>query len=176
MENRTSIAVTAGALAVAGGTHIAAYGEHLSESTAAAVFFAVVAVLQIAAAMVVLRGMSPRVRAGLVVGNVALIALWAWSRTTGMQFGPDAGPPEAVGALDVAAVAAQAVAVGAAFLAPGTRPVARFMPPQLLLVAVALLVGAAGLRLPAEAHEHAETQPVGHEHADHEHTAAHTHR
>lgn len=169
--NKTAIAVTAGALAVAGGTHIAAYSEHLSESMAAAVFFAIVAVLQVIAALAVLRGVGPRLRAAIVVGNLGLIALWAWSRTTGLQFGPDAGPPEAVGLLDLAAVAAQAVAVGAALMVPRTRLVTKFLRPQLLLVAVALFVGAAGLRLPAEAHEHDESSVV----SEHEHTDAHHH-
>ena len=119
--NRAAIGVTAVALAVAGGTHIAALGTHLQESTAAAGFFGIAATLQIAAALAVLRGVSPRLRAAVVVGNLALIALWAWSRTTGLQVGPDAGPPEVVGLLDLAAVAAQAVAVGAALLVSSTR-------------------------------------------------------
>jgi hypothetical protein len=166
--NKTAIGITAGALAVAGGTHIAAYGEHRAESMAAAVFFAIVALLQVAAAFAVLRGVGPRLRGAVVIGNLGLIALWAWSRTTGLQLGPDAGPPEAVGPLDLAAVAAQAVAVGAAFLVPGARRVGRFLRPQLVLVGVALLVGAAGVRLPAEAHDHHDaTVAPSHDHDAH---------
>jgi hypothetical protein len=170
--NKTALGVTAGALAVAGGTHIAAYGEHLATSMAAAVFFAIVAVLQIGVAMVVLRGVGPRVRAAVVLGNLALIALWAWSRTTGLQIGPDAGPPEAVGILDLVAVAAQAVAVAAAFMVPHARRARTFLRPQVLLVGVALLVGAAGLRLPADAHEHSEPRVV----VGHNHTEPHHHK
>jgi hypothetical protein len=39
-----------------------------------------------------------------IVGNLALIALWAWTRTIGIPFvGPGAGEVEPVSALDVVA-------------------------------------------------------------------------
>jgi hypothetical protein len=123
--NKTSMTAAAVALAIAAATHVAASGEHRTESVAAAVFFAVVAVLQIAAAFVVLQGASPRARNAIVIGNVALVALWAWSRTTGLQFGPDAGPREAVGLLDLTAVATQLFAVAVLSRAPRDVATAR---------------------------------------------------
>ncbi|HUR76854.1 MAG TPA: hypothetical protein VMZ22_02825 [Acidimicrobiales bacterium] len=163
--NTTGTVVTAVALAVAGGTHIAAYGEHRAQSAAAAAFFALVAVAQVGAALAVLRGAGRRLRVAVVVGNLLLIGLWAWSRTTGLQIGPDAGPAEPVGVLDLTAVAAQAVAVTAALMAPGARLAVNFLRPQLMLVGVAVFVGAAGLQLPAHAGDHHE---FGESHETHE--------
>ena len=163
--SKTTIGVAAAALAVAAGTHIAAFDEHLAESTAAAVFFAIVAVLQIVAALVVLRGTNPRVRNAIVIGNVALIALWAWSRTTGLQIGPDAGPPEAIGLLDTAAVLAQLVAVVATVRLTASRRITGLLRPQLALVAIALAVGLAGVRLqPAEHAGHTDAPVAAHHH------------
>lgn len=122
--NKTTMGVAAAALVVAAGTHVAAANEHRAESAAAAVFFALVAVAQFVSAIAVVRGVSPRARNAIVIGNVALVALWAWSRSTGLQFGPDAGPPEAIGALDLTAVVAQLVAVqqlGRGALVPATQ-------------------------------------------------------
>jgi hypothetical protein len=123
--NKTSTTAAAVALVVAATTHVAASGEHRTESIAAAVFFAVVAVLQIVAAVVVAQGASPRARNAIVIGNVALVALWAWSRTTGLQVGPDAGPREAVGLLDLTAVATQLFAVALLLRAPRAAATAR---------------------------------------------------
>lgn len=164
-NNKTAVTVTAVALAVAGGAHIAAYGQHLSEGAVVAAFFAAVAALQIAASLLVLRGAGARLRAAIVVANLALVALWAWSRTTGLKFGPTAGEAEAVGVLDLVAVAGQAVAVVSALLFAHRSLAARLLRPQLALVAVALLVGTAGLRLPVASadHHHPQTTAPAHE-------------
>ncbi len=63
--------------------------------------------------------------------NVAVIGVWIVSRTTGMPLGPEPWQVESVGALDLAATAAEALiaVLCAAFLAGVTRrPGARWLP------------------------------------------------
>lgn len=182
----TSAGAAAACLAVAAGAHLAAFPAHRGEGLAVSGFFLAVALLQIAAATILVgRGACPRVRAAIVAGNVGLIALWAWSRVAGVPFGDHAGLAEPVGALDLTAVAAQAVAVGAAWFLPVVHGRARLAGPRLALVALALTVGVGGALLLPEAqaaHGHAPATPSsqpaqpaegidpGHQHADpHQH-------
>ena len=142
----------AAALAVAAGAHLAAFPGHRSEGVPAGGFFLAVAVLQLAAAMTILPGAGRRIRAAMIVGNVALIALWAWSRTAGVPVGPHPGNAEAVGPLDLTAVAAQLLAVVAVLFVPRNRPYASLVQPRLALVGLALVVGAGGAGLLPGAH------------------------
>jgi hypothetical protein len=50
-----------------------------------------------------------------IVGNGAMVAVWAVSRTAGLPIGPEPWTPEAIGALDVVATGLELfiVAVGA---------------------------------------------------------------
>jgi len=87
--------------AAAAGVHAAVGPPHFRESVLFGLFFALTAVLQLAwAGLLVVR----RSRALLVLGalgNVAVLAVWAVTRTVGLPFGllPD---PEAVGPWDLA--------------------------------------------------------------------------
>jgi hypothetical protein len=143
--------ITATALAVAGGVHLAAFPDHWRDGATVGTFFVVVAVLQLAAAMLVLRGVDSHLRRVVVVGNLALIALWAWARTT-----------EPVDLLGLTAVAAQLIACLAVSRLPrvqGRLPLGR---PLGALVGVFLLVAIGGAQLPDHhhddhVHEHAES-------------------
>ncbi len=86
----------------AGLVHVAVVREHLEVSVSHGVFFAVVGLAQIGWGLWALRGpVVPRART-TVLATVALIALWAVSRTVGLPFG--LGGKEPVGTADVLAV------------------------------------------------------------------------
>ena len=85
--------------------HLAVVPEHLTEWPLAGDFFVLLAIAELGAAALV-RGRRPQ---GLVlVASVGLLsvvplALWVFSRTQGLPFGPEPGAREAVGFADVAA-------------------------------------------------------------------------
>lgn len=94
--------------------HAALIGPHLTEYAPEAAFFAVVAVLQFAAGVVVLASPSRRNLLLVAGGSVALIVLWAISRTVGLPTGAERWTPEAIGTADILAAIFEAAAVGAA--------------------------------------------------------------
>lgn len=103
MDNRTSLQ-RAAALLTAGAAfiHIGVAGQHFQEWWAAGVFFLVTAAAQLVwAGWLWQRPAGRWVLLGGAALNVALLAVWAVSRTTGLPFGPGAGQPEAVGVADV---------------------------------------------------------------------------
>ena len=114
--------IAAGASALAGVLHYAAVPEHRAEWWAAAVFFTALAAFEIIwAAQVWCDDRRPVLWLGVAV-NAAVVALWAVSRTSGLPFGPEAGTPEDIGALDVACVAAELVTLAALlWLLPARR-------------------------------------------------------
>jgi hypothetical protein len=83
--------------------HAAVVPHHLSEWAAAGVFFVVLAAAELGLAMQV----GARVRRGVLLAVAALSAgpllLWAYSRTFGVPFGPEAGVAESIGVADCAA-------------------------------------------------------------------------
>lgn len=112
----------------AGLVHLAVVEEHFDESALFGIFFVVSGVLQIGWAMVALardRMPLPRLAAA---AQLAMVALWAVTRTVGLPVGPEVWTPEAVGRADVLCVALEVVSAGAvvAWLAlsrTGERPV-----------------------------------------------------
>jgi hypothetical protein len=77
--------------------------EHFEEAVVYGVFFAVAAAAQLGWALLMcLRPQRWTVLAGLV-GNAAMVALWAVTRTVGVPLGPGAGTTEEIGGLDIAA-------------------------------------------------------------------------
>ena len=82
--------------------HAAMIAVHFEEYWLFGICFAIAAVLQAlwTAQIYSDRLNRPLLVAG-IVGNVALIAVWALSRTIGMPLGPDAWTPEAVSAVDI---------------------------------------------------------------------------
>lgn len=115
------VRVAAGASVVAGIFHYAAVPEHRAEWLLAAVFFTFLAAFQIVWAALI-HGDDRYARAfwwaGVVV-NVAALALWLVSRTTGLPFGPEPGEAESIGFLDTVCVAAEFITVVALLAARG---------------------------------------------------------
>jgi hypothetical protein len=91
----------AAALSVAAATvHAVVCPEHFDEGLLYGVFFAVSAIAQLTwAGLAILRPRHWVLAAGLA-GNLAILVLWAITRTIGIPLGPEAGEVEAVGLLD----------------------------------------------------------------------------
>jgi hypothetical protein len=87
----------------AGGVHAVVSPEHFHHGLLYGQFFAVAGVAQLTwAGLVIFRPRRWVLAAGLT-GNLAILALWAITRTVGIPLGPEAGEIEAVGALDAGA-------------------------------------------------------------------------
>jgi hypothetical protein len=103
----TLIALSAGA----GTIHLSVAADHLHEYVLFGAFFIALGVAQIGwAALIALLGPS-RPLLIAVTANVAVVALWAFSRTTGLPLGPNSGVPEAVGFPDLTATLFEAILV-----------------------------------------------------------------
>jgi hypothetical protein len=101
------LAVAAVLSVVAGVVHGVVCPHHFEEATIYGLFFAGATLAQLGwAALVMLKPSRLVVGLGLA-GNVAVLALWALTRTVGIPLGPAAGEVEAVGALDLIAGAAE---------------------------------------------------------------------
>ena len=148
--------------------HIVVLPEHLREWWAAGVFFAVLGVLEGGLAAAVLFAPSRRVWQAALTLSLATVAVWAWSRTAGLPFGPDPWTPEAVGRADVAASVLELVTAAAA-VALLRRPAAASGAPAgghpsriatievLAVVALATAFGIQGAG--AHAHHHGDEPP-----------------
>jgi hypothetical protein len=157
----------------AGLVHAAVIREHWSEWAVYGVFFAVVAAGQLGWGLAALardRAPFPRL---VAAANLAVIALWAVTRTVGLPVGPGAGVPEAVGAADLGAVGLQVVVVAAVAVSSlGVFGVPRASKAGLLagLAAGALVVGLittpalAGTPAGEHAHPHGATHSPGQHH------------
>ena len=139
----------------AGLVHVAVVREHLDESLSHGVFFAVVGLAQIGWALWALSAAAvPRPRS-TVYATVALIALWAVSRTVGLPF--SLGGKEPVGRADVLAVALEVglvlcVALAARSSATARRDGAELNPrPALTSVRFVSLLAAGALAVSAVA-------------------------
>ena len=95
--------------------HVAVCPGHFAESTFYGVFFVGAAAAQAAWASAILLRPSRRLVALGVAGNLAVVALWAVSRTLGLPVGPTPGVPEVPGGIDALATAYElfVVVVGA---------------------------------------------------------------
>jgi hypothetical protein len=127
--------------------HAAQAPSHLAEWWAAGVVFVALAAAQAMLGVAAAAGADRRVWRLAQAVSLAVIGLWAISRTVGLPVGPEAGEPEPVGRADLAAVALEAATVLAATLLawPGAR-VARRRPGRsatAAVLAVAVLTGAA---------------------------------
>jgi hypothetical protein len=121
------------ALASAGAAtiHFAVIAQHLEEYWLFGSFFIAVAIAQLAWAMLVLFRPSPAVYLAGMVGNAAVAATWAVSRTTGLPLGSEPGVPESVGTADSVATAFEVLIVAGTLLlllrmTSRKRPLARF--------------------------------------------------
>lgn len=120
------VEVLLGVAALSGGAgviHAAVTGEHFDESLAYGWFFVMAAVAQCGWPVWLLRSGSRQALAVGLVGNLAIVALWVVSRTLGLPVGPEAGEPEAVGALDpLATVYEVGIVAGCAAVLRGRSP------------------------------------------------------
>lgn len=174
-KRRVIVAGVSLSLAMAAGLHLAVLPDHLQEGLVIGAFFLVCAVLQLAAAAVVSAGAGARARQVIVIGNLAVIAIWAVSRTVGLPIGPDAGTPEPVSTLDALSFVAELVAIGGLFLLARPSKVRswRLGPVAGLALTSLLVAGTAMAFTPAEHHHDEPGAPV-HVHVPGE-PAAHTH-
>jgi hypothetical protein len=101
--------------AAAAGAHAAAGPAHFREATLFGLFFAGSALAQLAWAGAVARGGTRGLLRAGVVGNLAVLALWATTRTVGLPFGL-MPRPEAVGPWDLACAAWELTALVACLL------------------------------------------------------------
>jgi hypothetical protein len=139
------LVAVAGAAAAA--VHFVVMPEHFEEATMYGAFFAIAATSQIIySLLLLLRPSRPLVATG-AIGNLAIVALWFVTRTTGIPLGPGAGHIEAVGGLDVLATIFEvATAVGAVLLLSQRRPLRQAIRPSswspVVLALVPVVVGA----------------------------------
>ncbi|XAS67853.1 hypothetical protein V3C33_00455 [Micrococcaceae bacterium Sec5.7] len=93
----------AAALFGSAAVHAAVVPEHLSEWGAAGAFFLVLAAAQLALGLLLLIRPRPGLLLAIAAVSIVPLALWLYSRTVGLPFGPAAGVPETVGVPDCAA-------------------------------------------------------------------------
>lgn len=134
--------------AAAAGLHLWAANTHRNESWLLGAGFVGAAVLQLWAARTFV-GTAGRMKVAVVTGNLVAVGVWSLSRLVGLPFGPHAGVPEAVSALDALTVAVElAILTGVALASWGAarRPPGGGRPAGSKLVAwsclLALGVGA----------------------------------
>jgi hypothetical protein len=104
--------------------HVQAALDHFGEYVPYALSFVALAALQLSWGTAAYRRPSRRLWAAGAAGNVAVIVIWALSRTSGLPFGPDARAPETVGLLDLIATIDEVMLV--ALLLWGLIPIPSF--------------------------------------------------
>jgi hypothetical protein len=102
------------ASALAGLIRLVVVPAHLEEWRQAGMFFVVLAAFQVLWAVLIVRRPERLVLVSGAMVNAAVIGVWAVSRSGGLPWGPHAGEPEAVGVLDIAATACEALIVAGA--------------------------------------------------------------
>jgi len=103
--------------------HFAVMGEHFAEYAAFGVFFSVVAWLQASWAVGVIVLPTKRLLFAGLVGNALVVAVWLFSRTTGLPIGPEPGAPEPAAFVDVLSTILEvAIVAGTAVLLLRGRP------------------------------------------------------
>lgn len=95
----TLTALTAATLAGAAVVHAAVVPAHIALWPAAGAFFVMLACVQAGAAAAVLRRRRASSSWATIASSVPL-AIWVWSRTAGLPWGPDAGQAEPLGLAD----------------------------------------------------------------------------
>ncbi|MDQ1700005.1 MAG: hypothetical protein QOG34_1868, partial [Frankiaceae bacterium] len=83
--------------------HLKAALDHFDVSVVEAILFEVAACGQLLWGIAVYRGAGRRVLLAGVAGNVAIVVVWVFSRTTGLPIGPTPGHAEALGMIDTVA-------------------------------------------------------------------------
>jgi hypothetical protein len=102
----------AAALLVTAVIHSAVVPEHAREWPAAAVFFVLLTIVELALAVAVLKSASRALLLGGAAISLMSAVLWAASRTVGLPISPEAFSPEAAAAPDLVATALEVFAAG----------------------------------------------------------------
>jgi hypothetical protein len=89
--------------------HFAVVPEHLREYVPFGLFFVAAGLAQLALAAAILVAPRRQVLLAGAAGTVAIIALWAVSRTAGVPVGPTPWEPEAPGAADILCTTLEAI-------------------------------------------------------------------
>ena len=105
------------ALLGAGLVHLAVVPEHVEVSALHGFFFVVVGTAQLGWGVLAMARTSVPAPRALVAVQVAVVAIWAASRTVGQPVAPERWTTEPVGTADLLAVALEVVAVAATVLA-----------------------------------------------------------
>ena len=107
--------VLAAGLVGSAAIHAAVVPEHLTEWSAAGLFFVGLTAAELAVAGLLLAGPPRRsVLVSAAVVSIGPLLIWLASRTAGLPFGPEPGVPEAIGLPDTLACALEIVTLGAA--------------------------------------------------------------
>lgn len=172
----------------AGVIHLLSVADHREHPLMAA-FFVATAVAQLGWAAAVILWPSKLLLFAGIAGNLGVVAVWAFSRTTGLPFVPGAETPEAVGFRDAVATLFELLSAGAAGLAvalPAAVATAALPAGRNAVAAASVLVLL--LTTPAAlathshgAHGHGDAHAAGHAHDGksqgvHGHDAAEKHK
>ena len=94
--------------------HVMVASHHFSEWWLFGTGFVVMAALQAASGVALERTGSRLAPLAVVLINAPIVALWVWSRTLGLPFGPESGEAEAVGISDALCTLTEVVLIGGA--------------------------------------------------------------
>jgi hypothetical protein len=83
--------------------HLAVIPDHLNHWVVASAFFLTLAMAEAAGGALLLGRPSQNVLVAVAAASGVPLALWAWSRTSGLPFGPNSNVPEPFGLADIAA-------------------------------------------------------------------------
>ncbi len=125
--------------------HFAVAPEHFAEWWGFGLFFVLCAEVQLGWALLLGRIRSKRMLAVGIAGSLALVAVWALSRTTGLPFGPEPGVPEEIGLPDVVSVILELITAAAcawALLVPNRIAVRTSLPLRALGLALTIALTA----------------------------------
>jgi hypothetical protein len=112
-RTRPMAAVAAWSALAAGLIHFIVVPEHMQESSLYGGFFVAATAAQVGLAVLLARRSAAWLLVGNIAVQVALVSVWALTRTVGIPLGPEAGMVEAVGVLDSVCVGAQLVSAAA---------------------------------------------------------------
>ncbi|HET6951573.1 MAG TPA: hypothetical protein VFI47_14420 [Acidimicrobiales bacterium] len=161
-------------LGAAAAIHLAMAPSHLGESAVEGAGFLAAAWAQVGLAVLVVTRPTRTALASSAGVNLALIAAWGVSRTTGLPFGAHRGHPETVSLVDGATVALEAAAVVLAvlLLARAAAPFARSVGVALAGTVGACALATAAIASPSARDHAAGSHGDGANHAAADHAAA----
>lgn len=95
----------------AGVVHLVMIPQHAQQGALEGWAFAIMGWLQVLAAIALIARPSRRLLEAVIVVNLAIIAIWVWSRTSGLPVGAHAGEPEEARTVDQLTTAFEALLV-----------------------------------------------------------------